>query len=284
MRYPEWAPVDLVRIHRAFSSREPEHRLSIINFNQRVVSTRATTLRVLRAVLEDNSSLRSMWENLGRRDRREPRRTDGEPKESFSAGVFLACIDACEKWDRLPKLSKSETRDLYRKIAKQALEVSGLLHSSREERLNSVTALLEPEHRADLERGYEIGFAEYNPRNLFQMSKQDYVDAGLSMALGEVSHLLFKLSVRADELSHNPPGIPQPKSSGAQAHHFVRELSSYFSNRYRQPLHAHVAALANAVVKANIDESHVRALIRADRAGNPSTREKVVPLKLKNIG
>jgi hypothetical protein len=78
-------------------------------------------------------------------------------------------------------------------------------------------------------------------------------------AWSELPAFLGKLALSARNLAKNPPkSVAQPNSPEGKLHHFVSELSLYFTRAYGTPLHDHVAAVASAVFSADVSPENVR--------------------------
>jgi hypothetical protein len=84
--------------------------------------------------------------------------------------------------------------------------------------------------------------------------------------LPKIADILMSLSTEAQRYGEEQPSISRPNSENADIRYFVRSLSGYLQQEYRQPLHEVVAATAEVVFdRRNISSDYVRELVRRYR-------------------
>lgn len=295
IRFPSWAPPELLALHAELLPKALESRKQIaalkdcdvgeydwkaaIEFDAvhigHVFIGPDTRLQILEALLT-TPQMQSVWKSLARRNASfKPQRRHLTGGLSQPGNLFGACVRAQEDWLEAPKRTKVKGRELYRDISAQALGLAELLLEVNSRDFHSVPRFIDAERRKEFIHGLE--------RNEHEIwyGFEGYLDHLLGELIPSIPAILLELHKRALEEMETPLAVPQPNSPSAKLRYLVRTLSTYFKAAYGTPLHAHVAAVVSAVLKVDVDEDRVRALIRLDQQASKKAAGKKMTKLLK---
>jgi hypothetical protein len=162
------------------------------------------------------------------------------------------------EWEALPRLTLSEHRKLYGKIARSCSDLSSLLGQTGAEYRRGggwgmmhprVLDLLKP-GEMDVVRRYEQGVEERGPHE------------DLASAIPTVDKLLERLEEAANRLAKNGPVHSQRKKHGAARGYFVRRMGELFMQRYEECPTEVLAALSTLALDEVTDKELVAKLLK----------------------
>jgi hypothetical protein len=301
MRFPHWAPPDLVAKYAELKPKAAAEAARIavkkgegvVNVYDPRKALESGTLYVGMFFLGDQAALRvleplitnpameSVWRSLNRR------KGSYKPVLAFAYGsreqggsLYGTCMEIELKWSNLPRRSKAESKRYYEVIASLALQLSELL--------------LLDDHNIELLDTRRYIKAEQIDAFKAGLEKDDHemwygFDGYLNYLLGELiqplPYYLLQLHHRVKECAALPLAVRQPKSKSAKSNYYIEHLSSYFRRAYGSPLHAHVATVVGTILDAEINEDRVRALLRSrETAARKTARKKFEELKDNSFG
>jgi hypothetical protein len=161
-------------------------------------------------------------------------------------GLFFACVSIFDDWKRLRKWTRAEARTHYQEIAKRAERLEELLVAESDAECVTLTAVSRYVPDAMLKalaRSLGMKDDDFTGANGAAAFAQEFLDE----MLPDLAHVAAELAKRARQLAKAPGALTQPKNLRAEHHFFARCLSAHFLERYGTPLHAHVAAIENAI-------------------------------------
>lgn len=295
--FPEWAPADLAANAEALRRKAEEeihrtkaHRVRALDKKSDLENERlhigmyfvghATQYEYSKALLTA-PQMESVWKSLQRRASSfKPKRfLFGGGALSQASNLLSACVEAEVHWINIPKRTRTQSRKLHKDIASLALQLTELLLQVESRELLDTRKFIDEKRQKDFKKALEKDGLES------WYGFDGYFDHLLGELLEPIPGVLLKLHKRALEHAEYPLAVSQPNSPNAKVHHFIVELSEYFTQAYGQPLHAHVAAVVSAVLNVEIDEDRVRALLRARKAAiKRHTRKKMDELREEIAG
>ena len=292
---PAWAPSDLVSRIEELRDKQREHSKRLKDAELRILDKRAdlekgqlyigryylmydTQIEIGEA-LASSPGMELVWKRLLKR------RSSFKPRPFLIAGgmtpasnLFGACVEIENNWINLPQRTRAQAREMYSSIAALSNQLIELLLEVSSRDLLDVTSFIEHARRKAF-----IDSLEGDGHDIWY-GFDGYLDHLLGELVEPIPGLLLKLQKRALEHAQQPVAVSQPNSRNAKINYFIQALSDYFTRSYGQPLHAHVAAVVNAVLGANADEDRVRALLRARKHRQHATRKKNSKLEKSSTG
>lgn len=267
MEYPEWAPSILVERHksrvdskvsdRKFKTSDPDaivadatkkykdlteesienYRRYLYRMSFGLPDEESTTL--LGKLITDHR-MKEVWKTLARRI----------VKDSEFSHFFNVCEGGISGWRGDPKQTIAERKEFYQEIRDTARKLILLMHKSGRFDLYSINNLIDDQTIEWLIEALDIP------------SEPSYTRFCVSDVVPHVNKVLIDISEKATQYGEEEPTVKKPKSENADIHYFVRMLSRYLKNKYKQPLHEVVAATTEVVFdRQNIDSDYVRKLV-----------------------
>ena len=272
MKYPDWAPPSLVKMHIEELNKPAEY-LGLEEKLSRILDEDKQAGRVSRG--EENIRAKLYRSNL-----RLPQEqftkllgkliTDFDMKKAWQAistrktsdnDFFLfvhACNEAIIGWRGDQKLTKAEHKQYYQKITDLASELSELMsnaalfHQYLPYKLNNKAAswlfsALKSGHDFDNDEDYKVSHTNFLLRQV----------------LPDLQGLLGDIAEKATQFSCEQPSVLKPNSKyeDPAAQYFIRSLSKYLKNKYGLPLHEVVAATASVVCEQSFEKDTIRKLV-----------------------
>lgn len=266
MNYPEWAPRNLVELHRAkmeykpldsgFDPNDPESLIESIvrdqegrlslenveNLRQRLyrnsfVGLPAEESAEMLGRLITNKSMEPVWRAV------EKHANDGLGQVKF----FNACENAISGWRGETRRTKAERNKHLQRVQKMSSELSGLLHDCPEFDRFSITNMI----------------ANTQLEGILNALDADDDDVRyLHMVLGDtipsIHKVLSEISERAKKAETEALMVMTPGSERAPAQFFIRYLHNYCMDQFSKPLHSIVAVTASTVFEDDaIDSRYV---------------------------
>lgn len=285
MNYPDWAPRDLIALHRqkldyapsksAFNPNDPEsiinsivseheNRLSVEGterlrqrlYRNNFVGLPAEESTVMLGRLICSESMKSVWRSV-------ERHADGE---RGAMEFFSACQNAIAGWRGEAKRTKSERNELLRRVQELASELSLILHDCPDFDYFSIANMIDDAHLrviADGIASHEVDVPGYKLCITPDESDFLYFRASVNEAVPSVHKVLEEVAARAKKIAAQDVMVKKPGSAKAEVHYFVRFLSDYCRTAYSKPLHDVVAVTAATVFQdPSIDSAYVVGLLR----------------------
>ncbi len=267
MKYPEWAPAILVERHksrtdsnsseRKFKQKNPEefvaeavqryesitdeaienYRRHLYRMSLGLPDEESTTL--LGKLITDQR-MKEVWKTLARRIEKDI--------EFFN--FFGACEGCINGWRGDLKQSAAERKAFYQEINNTVEKLKYLMYKSGKFDLYYTSQLVDDRRIEWLMDELDI------PEEL------SYTRFCVSDIMPSIHEVLTDISEKATQYGKKVPSVKKPNSENADIHYFVRNLSQYLRNRYKQPLHEVVAATTEVVFdRQHIDSDYVRKLV-----------------------
>ena len=263
MNYLEWAPSILVEWHKdQLDKKSPKDKFTekhtpneILNYKNmteaRIESYQRYTYRkyigyfneestALLGKLITDTRMNNAWKTLSKRIN----------KDSDYYFLFYVCEDGIAGWQSDLKQTAAERKKFFKEIQDTAGKLINLMDKSGEFDFYSIAQLI------DEERFKWLINALDTPRDL------SFTGAAVLGIMPEIHKVLLDISEKSVRYGNVEPSVKKPNSENADIHYFVRTLSQYFKDKYKQPLHEVVAATAEVVFdRMNIDSDYVRKLV-----------------------
>lgn len=266
MKYPEWAPTILVKQHmNGLDNSSPNKKFKIANPDERVTEfaqeegVTEEALEIYRQYLyrrlaglpdEESTALlgklitdprmKDAWKSLARR----------VDKDLEFFNFFRACECGINGWRGDLKQTAAERKAFYQEICDTVGKLQYLMYKSGKFDLYYTSELI------DDQRIESLMDALYIPEEF------SYTQFCISNILPSIHDVLTDISDKAMKYGKEEPSVKKPNSENADIHYFVRTLSQYLKNKYKQPLHEVVAATTAVTFdRLNIDSDYVRKLV-----------------------
>lgn len=275
MKYPEWAPPILVERHksrldskspeRKFKTRDPDAIVaeaakeyegmteeSIENYRRYLYRTSLglpdEESTVLLGKLITDPRMKDVWKALAKRI----------DKNVDFFNFIGVCEGGISHWRGNLKQTAAERKAFYQEIRDTAGKLMYLMYKSDKFDFYSINALIDKEAVKWLLEALDADSDFYGDED----KNLDYAHFSLSDVIPRIQEVLTDIANKAMQYSKEEPTVRKPNSENADIHFFVRTLSEYFRNKYKQPLHEVVAATAEVVFdRQNIDSDYVRKLV-----------------------
>jgi len=291
MRFPAWAPPELVSLHEELkpkAAEEEKRRKAHLDGSapMKVYDPRealedgslhvgkfflgnAAQLKVLEPLVFDKR-MAKVWRSLVSRTTYKPYLFIPYGAKGKGGNLYGACMQVELEWHNLPRRTKAESKRYYESVAALAKQLGELLlqddHNARlldtryyisESKLHNFTKALEAD-------GHEIWYGF-----------DGFLNEELGQLVQPLPYYLLQMHNKAKAMAAEPVAVKQPNSPSAKVNFYIDHLSAYFKAVYGMPLHANVATIVSVVLGKDVDEDRVRALLRSRKAATPPlTRKK----------
>lgn len=267
MKYPEWAPSILVARHksqldkkssegefkrRTLGGATPREVFSYKNMTEaHIENYQRYTYRISWGYFNEESiallyklitdiRMEVAWKAISKR-------IDNDLDFYF---FFFVCEDSIEGWRNDLKHTAAEQELFYQEIQDTAGKLRNLMNKSGKFDFYSIDHLVD-------DQGIEwLKNALGTTRDL------SYIRAAVFGIMPEIDRVLLDISAKAFRYGGEELFVKKPNSENANIHYFVRSLSQYFKDKYKQPLHEVVARTTEVVFeRQNIDSDYIRKLV-----------------------
>ena len=278
MNYPDWAPEQLVRLHKlrldnAASGKrvgtfDPEEYIEKLRsdekynqYDEQCFSSLKEALyrkqmflpsvegdKLLGRLLSDQR-MKEVWQALARR-----KKTEDDARR-----FWMMCDSCIVGWRGEPKLTKIERIEILKNIQDAAAKLQTNMHLLNEFNFYRITNLIEDSAVEWLVDAFEGDMSDSS-----QTDPLSYARFCLGDVIPQLDIVLMDIHSKAETFKNNKVTVKKPKSKNAQTHFFVRHLSTFFQDYFGQPLHEAVA-ITTAVVLGleEIDTDYVRKLVKS---------------------
>ncbi len=258
MKYPEWAPPSLVELHKKRIDTPPPDRESdtldpdpidadlahrpegivvsesLENFRRHLNRTSLglpyEESTALLGKLITDLRMKKAWKTLVKRTE----------KDIGLYEFFSACEGGITGWRGDLKQTAAERKTFYQDIRDTALKLASLLNKADQFDRYSINEIV-------VDRSNQLSYAR--PVSVYETSPH-------------IREVLLDISEKATQYGGRKSLAKKPNSENADMHYFIRMLSQYIKNRYRQPLHEVVAATTEVVFdRKPIDTDYVRSIV-----------------------
>lgn len=277
MNYPDWAPEQLVELHKLrLNNAASGKRVGIFDPGEYVENLRSDEKykqyneqdfarmkealyrnqiflpslegdKLLGRLLTDQR-MKEVWQTLARR-----KKTEDDARR-----FWMMCDSCIVGWRGEPKITQNERVAILERIQESVAELQRNMHLLKDFNFYSINNLIENQ---TIEWLLETLDADLSPYE--EPEAVEYAKFCLSDVTPKFDLVLMDIHAKAEAFKQETVTVKKPNSENAEIHYFVRHLSSFFQDYFGQPLHESVAITASVVLEAeNIDSDYVRKLVK----------------------
>lgn len=225
--------------------------------------------------LISSAKMRNIWRLMKKRSSDyKPVRLEG--RYSYSGhynqyiNLYAACLSAKWQWINASRRTPSELEEYLKLIANKSIELSKLLLEENLEDVSRTKQYIDRKYMNKIFHDVDTNPNEYPDIKItkYNFSLKQWAQLLIEIhedILPSVPDILEALSKKIVQQKNKLAVLSQPNPKNAESIFFVRVLSDYFSKSYGSPLHAYVAAVANAVLGMSLTSEKVRNIVRIPR-------------------
>ncbi|PTR14515.1 hypothetical protein C8R31_106189 [Nitrosospira sp. Nsp2] len=269
MIYPEWAPQNLVELHKRrmdggsleskFKTGDPETVIADLmqTYEGNITKENVEDIRrslyrksfglpykegteLLKLLITD-LRMKDVWKSLIKR---------AKSDQDFP-NFFRACEWGITGWRGDMRQTPSERRAFYQEIRNAAGLLQSLLNKASGFDYYSINNLVDDQQ------------IEWLLEVLNAPNDVSYARFSLSDITPSILEVLNDIGKKASQYAEDESSVKKPNSRNAELHYFIRFLSGHCERCYGQPLHDVVTVTTSVIVDQwNIDNDYVRKIVK----------------------